>query len=112
MDKELLAAIGEMLDKKLDEKLDLKLEPINSQIDNISCTVINILNDVHKLSEGQAKLSEGQFQLQSEVRELHKGQERIETRLDHREADVKAIGDMYRDHETQIRELRKKVASP
>lgn len=104
MDQELLAAIGEILDKKLDEKLDEKIAPINRQIDNISRTVVDVLNDVHKLSEGQARL-------ESEVGELHKGQERLETRLDCVEADVKAIGDMYRDHETQIGELLRKVAS-
>jgi chromosome segregation ATPase len=77
----------------------------------IGFTVVNILNDVHKLGEGQAHLSEGQFKLQSEIRELHKGHERIETRLDRVEALSEATGKAHRDHEKRIQVLEGKITA-
>ena len=91
--------------------LDQKIAGVQKQNEKISIAVINILNDVHDLGEGQAKLSEGQFQLQSDVRELHKGQERIETRLDRVEALAEATGKAHRDHEKRIQVLESKITA-
>lgn len=123
MDTELLAAIVESLDKKLDEKLDQKIDPIRQGLTRLQEDVTGLDGRITGLqkqgdiiaryvSETRADVRDikgSLFNVESEVTELHRGQQIIETRLDRVEADVKVIGDMSRDHETLIREMRRKA---
>jgi chromosome segregation ATPase len=159
MDKELLNAISELLEEKLEpirsqqqedhaiiKALMHASEVEKAEIDGIKWTVARIegrltmvedrLTGVEeRLTMVEGRLTgveerltmvEGRLTgveerlavVESEIKELHDGQERIEIVLDRVEADVKDIKegqrvlcDMYGEHEMQIRELRKKVAS-
>ncbi len=124
MDKELFNAISELLDEKLEpiksqqqedhaiiKALIHASEVEKAEIDGIELTVAHI--------EGRFTVVEKRLTgVESEIKGLNDGQERIEIVLDRVEADMKDIKEgqrvlcgMYGEHEMQIRELRKKAAN-
>jgi chromosome segregation ATPase len=124
MDRELLTAINELLDKKLEpirsqqqedhaiiKALMHTSEVENAEIDGLKWTVTHI--------EGRLTVIEDRLTgVEGEIKELQDGQERIEIVLNRVEADIKdvresqrALCGMYGEHEIQIGELRRKVAS-
>jgi len=131
MDKELLNAISELLEEKLEpirsqqqedhaiiKALMHASEVEKAEIDGIKWTVARIEGRLTMVEGRLTGVEERLAVVESEIKELHDGQERIEIVLDRVEADVKDIKegqrvlcDMYGEHEMQIRELRKKVAS-
>ena len=89
VDKEMLAAMEDLLDRKLEEKLDKKLDqkfgeklkPINQKLDRLDGRVLRLETSVKKLDERTSRL-------EISVENLKDGMEKLDERTSKLEADM------------------------
>lgn len=65
-DYELLQAISDMMDKKLDERLS----PINTRLDNMDSRLEKLESDTLALKAGQNRIVEKQRELRQDIKKL------------------------------------------
>lgn len=79
VDQEMLSAIADLFEEKLEEKLDKKLEPIYERLDRIEGDVAELKTDVAELKERTARLETDVAELKTDVAELKETTARLET---------------------------------
>lgn len=87
VDKEMLAAMEELLDRKLDEKL----EPINQELDKLDSRVLRLETSVENLKDGMQKLDERTSRLETSVENLKDGMEKLSERTSRLETSVENL---------------------
>ena len=100
VDREMLSAISELLDEKLEQKFDEKLQPVYERIDGLEASVIPRLDSLETGVEGLktdvASLKTDVEGLKTDVKDLKTDVEGLRTDVDGLEVKVEGLKDEIR----------------
>ena len=123
MDKELLAAIGEILDKKLDEKLDQRLVPIRQDIagldqkftgldlkvTGLQQDMTGVKQDIAGLQKQNEKISIAIINNSYGIHKLVEGQDKLSEGLFQLQSDFKTLHEGQMRIETKLEQVDAKA---
>ena len=104
VDREMLSAISELLDEKLEQKFDEKLQPVYGRLDSLGASVGNLEEKVGSLESSVGRLEEKVASLESSVG-------RLEEKVGSLESSVGRLEEKVGSLESSVGNLEEKVAS-
>ena len=106
VDREMLSAIADLLD----EKLDKKLEPIYERLDRIEGDVVELKTEVVELKADVAELKERAARLETDVAELKTYVAELKTDVAELKMDVAELKTDLAELKTDVAELKERTA--